>query len=42
VIGTASGSDIEYLESLGVDEVVDYTRERFEDKATGIDAVVDL
>jgi NADPH:quinone reductase-like Zn-dependent oxidoreductase len=42
VIGTASGADIEYLKSLGVDEVVDYKRERFEDKATGIDAVVDL
>src|SRR5205085_12138918 len=42
VIGTASGADIEYLKSLGVDEVVDYKRERFEDKAAGIDAVVDL
>ena len=42
VIGTASGADIEYLKSLGVDEVVDYKRDRFEDKATGIDAVVDL
>src|SRR5581483_5838063 len=42
VIGTASGADIEYLKSLGIDEVVDYKRERFEDKATGIDAAVDL
>jgi NADPH:quinone reductase-like Zn-dependent oxidoreductase len=42
VIGSASGADIQYLKSLGVDEVVDYKRERFEDKATGIDAVVDL
>ena len=42
VIGTASGEDIEYLKSLGVDEVIDYKRERFEDKATGVDAVVDL
>jgi NADPH:quinone reductase-like Zn-dependent oxidoreductase len=42
VIGTASGADIEYLKSLGIDEVVDYKRERFEDKASGIDAVVDL
>ena len=42
VIGTATGTDIEYLKSLGVDEIVDYKRERFEDKANGIDAVVDL
>lgn len=42
VVGTASGPDIEYLKSLGVDKVVDYKRERFEDKASGVDAVVDL
>ena len=27
---------------MGVDEVIDYKHERFENKATGIDAVVDL
>lgn len=42
VIGTATGADIEYLKSLGVEEVIDYKRERFEDRATGMDAVVDL
>ena len=42
VIGTAVGGDIEYLKSLGIDEVIDYKRERFEDKAKGVDAVVDL
>lgn len=42
VIGTATGADIEYLKSLAVDEVIDYKHERFENKATGIDAVVDL
>ena len=42
VIGTASEGDIEYLKSLAVDEIVDYKREPFEDKATGVDAVVDL
>src|SRR5215469_4337958 len=42
VIGTAFGGDIEYLKSLGIDEVIDYKRERFEDKAKGVDAVVDL
>src|SRR5690349_7136573 len=39
VIGNASGADIEYLKSLGVDEVIDYKRERFEEKAAGVDAV---
>jgi len=42
VIGTASGDDIEYLKSVGIDEVIDYQRERFEDKAGEVDAVVDL
>ena len=42
VIGTATGADIEYLQSLGVSEVIDYKRERFEDKAAEVDAVVDL
>src|SRR4029079_17121247 len=42
VIGTATGADIEYLRSLGVEEVVDFKRERFEDAATGLDAAVDL
>jgi len=40
VIGSAASGDIEYLKSLGVDEIIDYQRERFEDKATGVDAVV--
>jgi NADPH:quinone reductase-like Zn-dependent oxidoreductase len=42
VIGTASGDDIDYLKSLQVDEIIDYRRERFEDKVSGVDAVVDL
>src|SRR5689334_16940932 len=42
IIGTATGADIEYLKSLGLDEIVDYKSERFEDKATDVDAVVDL
>src|SRR5262249_29182370 len=42
VIGTASGDDIDYLKSLHVDEIIDYKRERFEDKASAVDAVVDL
>jgi NADPH:quinone reductase-like Zn-dependent oxidoreductase len=42
VIGTATGDDIQYLKSIGVDEVIDYRRERFEDKVHDVDAVVDL
>jgi NADPH:quinone reductase-like Zn-dependent oxidoreductase len=42
VIGTASGDDIGYLKSLRVYEIIDYKGERFEDKARGVDAVVDL
>jgi len=42
VIGTAAEADIEYLKSLGLDEIVDYKRERFEEKSTGVDAVIDL
>jgi NADPH:quinone reductase-like Zn-dependent oxidoreductase len=42
VVGTASGDDIDYLKSIGVDDVIDYKRERFEDKVSEPDAVVDL
>jgi len=43
VIGTASGAeDIAYLNSLRVDEVIDFKRERFEEKVQRVDAVVDL
>jgi NADPH:quinone reductase-like Zn-dependent oxidoreductase len=42
VIGTATGDDIQYLKSIGVDEVIDYKRERFEEKVHNVDAVVDL
>jgi NADPH:quinone reductase-like Zn-dependent oxidoreductase len=42
VIGTATGDDIKYLKSIGVDEVIDYQHERFEDKVRDVDAVVDL
>ena len=42
VLGTATGVDVEYLTSLGLAQVIDFKRERFEDKATGLDAVVDL
>jgi NADPH:quinone reductase-like Zn-dependent oxidoreductase len=42
VIRTATGDDILYLKSIRVDEVIDYKRERFEDKVHDVDAVVDL
>lgn len=41
VIGTASKKNAGYLSSLGVDQVIDYKTERFEEKAEGVDAVLD-
>ena len=41
VIGTASAQNADFLRSLGVDQVIDYTRERFEDVARDIDVVLD-
>jgi NADPH:quinone reductase-like Zn-dependent oxidoreductase len=42
VIGTATGKDIDYLRLLGIETVIDYKRERFEEKASNVDAVLDL
>ncbi|WP_353827704.1 NADP-dependent oxidoreductase [Agromyces sp. SYSU T0242] len=42
VWGTASARNHDQLRELGVDHLIDYRSERFEDVATGIDAVVDL
>jgi NADPH:quinone reductase-like Zn-dependent oxidoreductase len=43
VIATATGADdIAYLTSLGVEQVIDFKKERFEEQAHGADAVVDL
>ena len=43
VLGTASGDDdIAYLKSWGIDDIIDYKHERFEQRATGVDAAVDL
>ena len=42
VIGTASGSDVVYLHSIGIAEVIDYKLEPFEKRVRGVDAVVDL
>ncbi len=42
VIGTATGPDISYLRTLGVEEAIDYKLERFEDSVSEADAVIDL
>jgi NADPH:quinone reductase-like Zn-dependent oxidoreductase len=41
VIGTASGRREEYLRSLGIDEMIDYTQGNFEDKVKNVDVVID-
>lgn len=41
VIGVASAPNAEFLRSLGVDQVIDYTHERFEDVAPEVDIVLD-
>jgi len=41
VIGTASAANVDFLRSLGVDQVIDYTHERFEDVAHEVDVVLD-
>ncbi len=42
VVATAANEDTAYLTSLGVAQVIDYVTEHFEDKARGVDAVIDL
>jgi len=42
VFATASAGDVDYLKSLGAEEVVDYRSARFEDRLRDMDAVVDL
>jgi NADPH:quinone reductase-like Zn-dependent oxidoreductase len=41
VIATASAKNASFLKELGADEVVDYTRQRFEEVVKGVDAVLD-
>lgn len=41
MIGTASGHDLEFVRSLGADEVIDYRARSFEDAVTGLDVVFD-
>jgi NADPH:quinone reductase-like Zn-dependent oxidoreductase len=42
VLATASGRDAEYLKGLGVEQVIDYRTERFDEKLKDLDAVIDL
>jgi NADPH:quinone reductase-like Zn-dependent oxidoreductase len=41
VVATASRPSFRYLERIGVDVLIDYKKERFEKKVTGVDVVID-
>lgn len=41
VIATAAGADADFVRSLGVDEVIDYRTDRFEDKVRDADFILD-
>ncbi len=41
VATTVSSEEAEFVKSLGADEVIDYEREKFEEKLSGFDAVYD-
>lgn len=42
VIATAAAEDAAYLREIGVDRVIDYKAEKFEERVNGVDLVVDL
>jgi len=42
VTGTAAAADAPYLKGLGVDQVIDYKSQRFEDQVSNVDIVIDL
>ncbi len=41
VIGTASSGNLQFLKSIGADEVIDYKNQRFEDLVSKLDVVLD-
>jgi NADPH:quinone reductase-like Zn-dependent oxidoreductase len=41
VIGTASGANVEFVKSLGAEQVIDYNETRFEDVVSDVDVVLD-
>lgn len=42
IIATASSADFEYLQKLGVTEIINFEKERFESRVKDVDAVIDL
>jgi len=42
VATTVAPDDVEFVRHLGADQVIDYTRERFEDRVRDVDLVLDL
>ena len=42
VIATCSGDDLDFVKQLGAAEVIDYHKERFEDRVRDVDLVYDL
>jgi NADPH:quinone reductase-like Zn-dependent oxidoreductase len=42
VIAMASTANVDFVRGLGADEVIDYRKERFEDKVSDVDLVFDL
>src|SRR6185312_16463111 len=42
VIATCSGEDAAFVKGLGASEVIDYHKERFEDRVRDVDLVFDL
>ena len=40
VIGTASANNLEFLKSIGADQVIDYTAQKFEDVGKNVDLVL--
>ena len=42
VIGTASANHVDYVKSLGADQVIDHNATRFEEVVHGVDLVLDL
>ncbi len=42
VIATASADNLDFVRSLGADQVIDHQAERFEDRVHGVDLVFDL
>lgn len=41
VTATASGRNVDWLKSLGVDRVIDYTKEDFDTELSGLDVILD-